>query len=279
MLAGCALFAGNDVMGKWLVSTYSVGQLLLIRSIAAMVVLAPFIARAGLRTITRVPRPGLHTVRVIFATAEVALFYWAVAYLPLADVVVFYLAGPIFVTTFSALLLHEQVDGPRWAAVLIGFVGVIIAMRPTTAALGWPALIALGGSLTFSLSMVTTRLLRGTPDLVLISWQTMAALVFGVVAAPFVSVTPSPRDAGLLALLGIVALLAHACVNRSLKLASAVVVVPYQYTLIVWAMIFGYVVFGDAPTPSLLLGTAIIVAAGLFIFVREGAEADAPSRD
>ncbi len=83
--------------------------------------------------------------------------------------------------------------------------------------------------------------------------------------------TPSPRDLALLALLGMVAMVAHVCVNRSLKLAPASIVVPYQYTTIVWAVAFGYLVFGDVPDAAMLIGAAIIIAAGLFIFAARAA--------
>jgi drug/metabolite transporter (DMT)-like permease len=153
--------------------------------------------------------------------------------------------------------------------VAIGFLGVVVCLRPGQAALSWPALIALVGSLTFSLSMISTRTLRGTADTVLVTVQTLAALVFGAVLSPFGWLTPSPGDAVLLALLGMVAMVAHVCVNRSLKLALASTVVPYQYTTIVWAVLFGYLVFGDVPDAWMLSGGAIIIGAGLFIFLRE----------
>ena len=103
----------------------------------------------------------------------------------------------------------------------------------------------------------------------LVTTQTVAALAFGVITAPIAWVTPSPRDFGLLCLLGIVAMASHVCVNRSLKLAPASVVVPYQYTTIIWAVVLGYLVFGEVPDAWMLTGGAIIVGAGLFIFMRE----------
>lgn len=271
MLGGLFMFSVNDAMGKWLVATYTVGQLLLIRSIAALVVLVPFIRREGIAAFAAAPRLGLQVARVVLATLEVAFFYWAVVYLPLADVVTFYLAGPIFVTALSAAVLKEKVGWRRWSAVLVGFVGVVIALRPSPATLTWPALIALSGSFLFALMMITTRLLRGTSDMVLVTGQTLGALAFGAALAPFGWVTPGLVDTALLSILGIVALAAHACVNRSLMLAPASVVVPYQYTLIVWAVVFGFAVFGDVPDLAIVAGAAIIIAAGLFIFLREQA--------
>ena len=268
MTGGIFLFAVNDALGKWLVATYTVGQVLLIRSIAAMVLLAPFICRDA-ASFSAAPRWGLQLLRAVLATVEVACFYWAVAYLPLADVMAYYLAGPIFVTAIAGTMLGEPVGWRRWSAVVAGFVGVIVCLRPGVAAFTWPALIALIGSFTFSLSMIATRFLRGTSATVLVTTQTVAALAFGIVVAPIGWVTPTPGDFALLALLGMVAMVAHVCVNQSLVLAPASTVVPYQYTTIVWAVLFGYLVFGDVPDAYMIAGAAIIIAAGLFIFLRE----------
>ena len=127
----------------------------------------------------------------------------------------------------------------------------------------------MGGSFAFALCMIVTRRLRGTPDLTLVIWQTVAALLLGVVMAPFQWVPPGPVDVLLLGLLGVIAMLAHMATNRSLKLAPASVVVPYQYTLIVWAVLLGWTVFGDVPALSTLIGVAIIIAAGVWIFLDE----------
>jgi drug/metabolite transporter (DMT)-like permease len=276
MLVGILLFVVNDVMGKWLVTTYGVGQILLIRSIAALLVLSPAIVRAGVASVALPPRPGMHLLRVVFGTLEVAGFYWAVAYLPLADVVTFYLAGPIWVTALAGPLLGEHVGWRRWTAVLVGFAGVVIAMHPTTASFGLPSLVAVAGSFFFALLMIVTRKMRGAPDLTLVTWTTAGALVMGLVTAPFAWVTPGPRDIVLMGLLGVVALFGHMSVNRSLKLAPAAVVVPYQYTQIAWAVLLGWIFFGDVPETEVYVGSAVIIGSGLYIFTREQALARRP---
>jgi drug/metabolite transporter (DMT)-like permease len=277
MLAGIALFSINDALGKWLLATYSVAELLLIRSVAALLLLAPFVRQGGLTAFASAPRPALQIVRVVLSTLEVAMFFWAVSYLPLADTVTFYLAGPIYVTALSVLLLGETVGWRRWTAVLVGFAGVLLALRPSAASLTLPAMIALTGSMFFALLMIATRLLRETPNTVLIAGQILGTLIFGAALAPFAWITPSLRDFALLSLFGVFSIMALACVNRSLKLAPASVVVPYQYTLIVWAIVLGYTVFGDVPDLPTLIGAVIIVVAGLYIFWREqkGREQDA----
>ncbi len=269
MLLGILLFVLNDVMGKWLVATFSVGQVLLIRSIAAFMMLAPLIMREGAGPILKPARPGLQALRVLLSTVEVAFFYWAVSAMPLADVVAIYLSGPIWVTALAGPLLGEKVGWRRWAAVLVGFLGVVIALRPASSVFTVHSLIALLGSLAFALMMIASRALRGTSGTVLVTWQTAGALAFGLVVAPFDWVAPKPLDFALLGLLGVVATLAHMCVNRSLKLAPAAVVVPYQYTQIAWALLFGWLIFGDLPDPQMLLGAGVIVASGLYIFARE----------
>ncbi len=269
MLAGIALFSINDALGKWLLETYSVGALLLVRSAAALILLAPFIWRAGTAAFSNAPRPLLQIMRVVLSTLEVAMFFWAVSYLPLADTVTFYLAAPIYVTALSVLLLGEHVGWRRWCAVMVGFVGVVLALRPSVASFTLPAMIALTGSVFFAFLMIATRLLRETPNTILIAGQLGGTLLFGAMLAPFGWVTPSPLDFALLSLFGVISIVALACVNLSLKLAAASIVVPYQYTLIIWAIVLGYVVFGDVPDAFTVSGAMIIVAAGLYIFWRE----------
>jgi drug/metabolite transporter (DMT)-like permease len=274
MLAGITLFSLNDALGKWLLATYSVGELLLVRSAAALILLAPFVRQAGITAFRKAPRPGLQIVRIGLSTLEVAMFFWAVSYLPLADTVTFYLAGPIYVTALSVVLLGEKVGWRRWIAVLTGFVGVLLALRPSAASFTLPALIALTGSVFFALLMIATRLLHETHNTVLVAGQIAGTLVFGVVIAPLAWVTPSAPDLALLSLFGVVSIVALACVNLSLKLAPASVVAPYQYTLIVWAIVLGYLVFGDVPDSYMLAGAAVIIIAGLYIFWREQTQAE-----
>jgi drug/metabolite transporter (DMT)-like permease len=273
MLAGVGLFALNDALGKWLVATYSVGELLLIRSFAALLLLAPFIWRAGPAAFAAAPRPLLQIARVTLSSLEVAMFFWAVSYLPLADTTTFYLAGPIYVTAMSVVLLREQVGWRRWTAVLIGFTGVVVALRPSSASFTLPALIALSGSIVYALLMIATRALRDTNDIVLMTTQFLGALAFGLATVPFGWIMPNALDLLFIGSLGVASLIALFCVVRSLKFASASVVVPYQYTLILWSVLFGWAMFGELPDIYTLTGAIIIIAAGLYIFWREHATA------
>ncbi len=268
MVLSVFMFSFGDALGKYIVATYSVGQLLLLRAAAALIVLSPSIWR-GRREFWRLQRPWLQLLRVILSTLEVAAFFLATVYLPLADVITYYLAGPIFVTALSAIVLREQVGWRRWSAVLIGFCGVLIALRPSAQTISWPAMIALGGSMTFAVLMLITRSLRATPDIVLASVQFIGTFAFGAVLAPFGWITPTPASLVFFAVAGCISVCALLCGNRSLKLAPASVVVPYQYSMIIWAVMFGYAVFGDVPSIATIVGAAIIIGAGFYIFLRE----------
>ena len=268
MLLSIFMFSFGDALGKFMVATYSVGQLLWLRACAALIVLLPMIWRHR-AAFMQLERPWLQLLRVTLSTLEVAAFFLATVYLPLADVITYYLASPVFVTALSPLALREHVGWRRWSAVLIGFCGVLIALRPSSQTFSWPALIALGGSLSFAVLMLITRSLRSTPDIVLASSQFAGTFTLGALMSPFGWVTPSVSSLGLFAAAGCISVAALLCVNRSLKLAPASVVVPYQYSMIVWAVMFGYFVFGDVPSLSTIVGAAIIIGAGLYIFLRE----------
>jgi drug/metabolite transporter (DMT)-like permease len=271
MLLGMFLFSLNDAVGKWLVATYSVGQVLLIRSAVALAVLGPVVWRWGPRRLLALERPGLQAARVLFSTGEVICFYWAVTLLPLADAMTFWMAAPVMVAAAAPLLLGERVGPWRWGAIVAGFGGVLIALDPAGAGegQGWAVLVALLGTGCFAAMVLTGRQLRGTPDTTLAFWQICGSLVAGLALAPGRWTAPTPPDLALLGLLGLIAMLAHLCMNRSLKLAPAALAAPFQYTLLLWAVVLGWLVFGDVPRPATLLGAAVIVAAGLALLLRE----------
>src|SRR5438105_11694067 len=218
MLLSILMFSCGDALGKFMVATYSLGQLLWLRACAALIVLLPMIWR-NRADFARLERPWLQLLRVTLSTIEVAAFFLATVYLPLADVITYYLACPIFVTALSGIVLRERIGWRRWSAVLIGFCGVLIALRPSANSVSWPALIALAGATSFAFLMLLTRSLRATPDIVLASTQFIGTFTLGALMSPLGWVTPSISSLGLFALAGCISVSALMCVNRSLKLA------------------------------------------------------------
>jgi drug/metabolite transporter (DMT)-like permease len=269
MLASITLYSCLDALAKWTVTIYAAAQFLLIRSTTSIAVLLPFVVRNDFAALRNVPRPGLQALRAALSLAEVLLFFTAVYYLPLADTITCYLSAPILVVALSAIFLGEKVGWRRWSAVLVGFAGVIIAMKPSASSISVGALIAVAGAFCSAVLMIVTRQLRGTSQTFLAFSQISGTLLFGAVVAPFQWVTPEWPHVGIFLVSGFVSVAALLCVNRSLSLAPASVLAPYKFTAILFAALFGYLVFGDVPPLTTIVGAAIIVASGLYIFMRE----------
>jgi S-adenosylmethionine uptake transporter len=263
-LAGVFLFALNDALGKWLVADYGVGQLMFVRSIGSAFVLAPM-ALALKPALTGVESPRLQLLRVLAMAADTFAFYWATRYMPLADVMTFYMAAPLIVTALSAPLLGERVERFRWIAVLIGFAGVLIALRPTPQLFSWASPLALFGATMFALGQTLTRKLRRSHWLQLTIWQFAGGGLIGLSTIPFAWTRPSVFDLGLMAAVGIVSMLCFILITRALALARAAVLAPLQYTAILWAALMGWIVWRDAPTLPIIAGNAVIIAGGLYL--------------
>src|SRR6476646_1652212 len=266
-LAGIAMFAVNDALGKWLVADYGVGQLMLLRTLGAAVVLAPLVLSLRVKLIDP-RRPGLQVLRVLCAAADTFAFYYATRYMPLADVMTFYMATPLIITALSAPLLGEKVERFRWIAVLVGFVGVLIALRPSPQMLSWAAPIALFGAIAYALSQTITRDLRGIHWVPLVLWQFVGTGLVGAATIPWAWTTPSLFDLGFMFLVGVVAMICIICVVRALGFARVAVLAPLQYTGLLWAAILGWLIWRDAPSLPIIVGNAIIIGSGLYVAAR-----------
>jgi S-adenosylmethionine uptake transporter len=266
-LLGVGLFAINDALGKWLVKDYGVGQLMMLRSIGAVIVLAPMILSLRVNLIDPRQAP-LQVLRILISAIDTFAFYYATRFMPLADVMTFYMASPLIVTALSAPLLGERVERFRWIAVLIGFAGVVIALRPSPQMFSWAAPLALFGAVMFALSQTITRELRGVHWLPLVLWQFVGSGLIGAATVPFAWTTPTAFDLGLMALVGAVAMVCFIFIVRALALARAAVLAPLQYSAILWAALMGWLVWRDAPTLTIIVGNAIIIGSGLYVAAR-----------
>lgn len=265
---GIFFFALNDAVGKWLVHDYPVGQILFVRTLGAACFLIPILSRNRSKLVIPNQR-GLHAVRVLVMTMDSFAFYFSTLTLPLADVMTFYLAAPLFITALSVLFLREHVGAARWATLAVGFLGVMIALRPSGAAFSPAALIALFGSLMFAVAIVVTRKLSETHWLTLVTWQFVGAGLVGAITSSFAWVTPTPIDVGLMLLVGIISMLCFISINRALRLAEASLLAPFHYTSIVWAVMLGWMVWGDIPSLPVIVGIAFIIGSGLFVWYRD----------
>lgn len=271
MTVSTFIFGFSNVLAKHLTTQYPIGEALVIRSGFALLLLLPFVRPRDLWAL-RHSDLGLHVVRMVLAGIEIACFYWAVSLLQLADISTFYLSAPVMLTAISAVVLREKVGPARWLATLLGFAGVLVALRPTSGALSAPAMVGLLGSLLYAIFLAVTRRLRGTPGVTMVLLQLIALTIAGAVTVPFAWQAPDIGGFALMAGVGVIGITGYFCVNRALQLAPASVIAPFQYLSIIWSVVLGYLAFDDVPGVATLAGAGLIVAAGALILYLERRE-------
>ena len=250
---------------------------MMLRSVGTAFVLIPMALRLK-PTLIRVENPPLQLLRVLCMAGDTLAFYWASRTMPLADVMTFYMAAPLIVTALSAPLLGERVEPFRWVAVLIGFVGVVIALRPGPQMLSSASPIALLGATMFALGQTFTRKLRQSHWLQLTIWQFVAGGLIGAATTPFAWVTPPAFDLGLMALVGVVSMGCFVLITKSLAMTRAVVLAPLYYSSILWGAVTGWLVWGDVPTLPIVVGNMVIAGGGLYLLMKSRAGAEAMPR-
>jgi drug/metabolite transporter (DMT)-like permease len=215
-------------------------------------------------------RPGAHVLRSISQTTSQSLLLIAFSMMPLASATAINFSAPLFATLASLYFLKEPVGGVRWAALLIGFVGVLIVTNPGAGTFQLGALFALANSILFGTVTAGVRGMTMTESAeTLTIYQLMWLSIFYGLTLPFAFVTPAWSDVPLMIANGTTNLLGQYWWTRSIHLAPTSAVVPFQYLSLIWAMMFGFALWGDVPTISLLIGSVIVVGSGLFLLLKE----------
>jgi drug/metabolite transporter (DMT)-like permease len=260
-----------DALAKWLVVENSTFQLLAIRSAFVLVLLIPLIRRAGGLSALVTHRPLPHLARLGLTTISIFSFFEALRHLPLATTTTLAFSSPLFMTILSHFLLGERVGPHRWFAVGVGFLGVVLIARPggEVADTGAAMLAVLSG-LTYASSLVVVRWTSRTEtDMSFVFYNNLGSLTFGLAALPFVWKPPTALDVGLIGAMAVVLILAQIFMVRAFRYASVATVAPFQYGELVIAALIGLLVWGEFPGVQVWVGAAIIVAAGLYVTLRE----------
>jgi drug/metabolite transporter (DMT)-like permease len=263
-------FAGMDAMSKWLVADYAIGQMMWIRY-GVFCLFAWFVVRRqGLLAAARSRRPWLQGMRALLAVIESVVFVLAVSYLPLADTHALAATAPLMVIALGALMLGERADATRWLAVSLGFVGMLLIVRPGLRAFEWPMLLPLVGAVMWAVYQVLVRLCTraDSADTTLV-WSAFVAFAATTVVGPWQWRWPDATGWALLIATALLNALANYALIKALDYAEASAVQPYAYTLLVWATLLGLLVFGDFPDAWTILGAAIIVAGSLYAWCRD----------
>ena len=269
-LLAVSFFAAVAVMSKVAVETYHVFQILLFRQAVIFLATIPDLVRTFPKSL-KTDRPGWHAVRLVGAYLALSTGIWAVAVLPLTTAVTLTFARVLLLTLLALWILREPVGPRRIGAVLVGFVGVIIVMRPGAEGLiNLYALIPLVGALGAAIAMISVRVLSQTETTAtLLLYQ--AVFVGLAAAAPmyWVWITPDLPDFLFLTAMGVLATLAQWFGVMAIRLGEVSVIGNVDYTQLIWAGIFGFLIWDEVPDAYTIIGAGIIIGSTLYIFRQE----------
>jgi drug/metabolite transporter (DMT)-like permease len=278
MLLSVFLFVIMDATGKRLTADYNIWQISWARYLFHLGILPLFLYRHSVVSIVRTSKPKLQLVRSALMLGATVFFFAAVSYIPLAEATAIGFVSPLLVAAFSVPLLGEKVGPRRWAAVIIGFVAVMLIVRPGFGMVHWAYLLPLGSATCFALYQITTRILSRHDS----SVTTLAhSVTVGLIVTSVVVLLPNQWRAPdlhgwmLMVTVGAVGGIAHYILIRALTLAPAALLAPFAYLQLVWAAIVGFVWFGDIPGWSTTVGAAVLAASGLYVMYRERKAAQA----
>jgi drug/metabolite transporter (DMT)-like permease len=270
MLAASATLTIMDAAIKWLTADYPVPQIGFMRYGIGIFVAVAMAARLGGIATLRTQRLGGHALRSLFNLATMLTFYYALQALPLTNSIAIGYAAPLFMTALSVPLLRERVGWRRWLAVVVGFLGVLIAAQPSAAGISAGALFALAAALFYALTLVTSRQLSTTESShTILFYYSLFVILALSIWMPWVWVAPHWKDLWLILFAGVAGSFGQFFLNQAMRYGEVSLLAPLDYSGLVWAGLLGFIVWGDIPTPVVLAGSAIIMSAGIYIVRRE----------
>jgi drug/metabolite transporter (DMT)-like permease len=270
MVVATVLFAGASAASKWLVGIYPVGEVLFLRSFSSLMAGAAVILPVSGLSVYATHRPRDHILRGLSQTISQLALLIAFSLMPLAGAVAINFSAPLFAAVVSIVWLKEPAGFVRGAALLVGFAGVLIVTDPGANSLTLGALFALVNAVMYGTVTVAVRGMARTESAnTLVIWQLSVLAFFHSFLLFFGWRWPTPLDAAMLFGTGFTNALGQWFWTKSLHMAPAPAVTPFYYLMLVWALVFGFLIWGDVPSSTLLIGSAIVVATGLFLFLRE----------
>ena len=270
MLIATILFAGSSALSKWLVATYPIGEMLFVRAVTALIGASLVILPATGLAVFRTRRPRDHMLRGISQSCAQTFLIIAFSLMPLASAVAINFSAPLFATVASIVFLKETVGPVRWGALIVGFVGVLLVSAPGVDTFQSGSLFALANAILFGTVTVGVRGMTATESAeTLTMYQMVVLTVVFTAALPFGWIAPTAYDWGAMMVNGLGNALGQYLWTRALHLAPTSAVVPFNYFSLVWAILLGFLVWGDIPSAALLAGSAIVVASGMFLLWHE----------
>jgi len=270
MCAGVLCLALGDAVSKWLGGTYDPIQIIFFRTLISLPLIGLLAWWRGGWPALKTRRPGVHLLRGLIFTGTMFCFVTGLTLLPLAETTAIAFAAPLFVTLLSGPLLHERVERLPALASLVGFLGVLIVVRPGAAGFQWGALIVIGAAICYALMMITARRYGGKERLwAMVFYATLVPLVVSALLLP--SVWRTPQGIHWLGFIcsGVLGMGAVSFITLAFRYAPAALAAPFDYTAMVWAVLLGWWLWGEVPDVWVFVGAGVIIASGLAIALHE----------
>ena len=268
-IASVACFAMMDASVKWL-DMFPVGQVLFSRFFFGLIPILMLVPRGEFKTFYKTSRPKLHAFRAITGTLAIIALFIALREIPLADVVSLTFGGPIFVTLGSIFFLSEKVGIRRWLAVLIGFFGMLLIVKPAYEELNIFYIFPIIFCIFFACVALSIRSLSSTePNYRIALYFSLLSMIVGLLTLPFGWVMPNKFELFLLIFTGLVGSVANILLTVSLRYAEASLVTPTKYLNLVFAILLGYFIWSEIPKLLTLVGAGLIIISSVIIFMRE----------
>ncbi|MFC6584341.1 DMT family transporter [Sulfitobacter aestuariivivens] len=292
-VGGMFLISINDMLIKSLSGGYSLHQLVLMRSLVGVFFTLFMLKMEGGFAVLRTGRPGLHLLRALLIVFANTSLYAAIVSMPLATATALYFASPLFVTLLSIPVLGERVGPRRFAAVGIGFAGVLTMMAPQLAGkgdIGWVMILPVMAAAGYACMAVLTRKLGATSRASALAIHLQVAFVIVSLGVWAVAgdgrfaegtdnesvrfllrawVWPETGDLAAIAGLGVMSAVVGYLMTQAYRLSRASTVAPFEYVLLLYSLFWGWSIFGEWPEPTVFIGAAVIIAAGVYVFMRE----------
>ena len=264
-----------DALVKWATADFSLVQIIFFRNFFALLPVFVIVRMQGGVRAIETRRPWFHVFRISLVLTIGFSFFWALSRMELADATAIFFTVPLFITVMSVVVLRETVGIRRWIAVFAGLGGVLLIIRPGSGVFDIGAVAVLVASLGYATLMITNRAIRNkeTPA-TLTFFTTLGCLIVTGCLLPWVWVTPSTFEWLLLAAIGVFGGTGQILLVFAFQRAPAGVIAPFEYTTLIWATLYGYLIWGDLPDMMTVTGAAIIAAGGVYILHREKAGAD-----
>jgi drug/metabolite transporter (DMT)-like permease len=270
ILCGMLCLTISDAIAKWLGGTYPPTQILFLRAAIALPFVAAVVLLLGGRHALRTRHPGIHLARGAINVVSAAGFYTSLRYLPFAEATAISFAAPLFVTLLSVFLLKEKVEAARWGAIAVGFLGVLLIVRPGTDSFQPAALLPLGTAALYAVMMLTARAIGPGESVLTTGFYIVAAqLVCSATTLPWFWHAPDAAHWPFFAGVALFSTLGLTLITQAFRIAPASAVAPFDYTGLVWATLLGWVFWREAPDMLTSVGAAIIVFGGLMLILRE----------